>query len=149
MRCANKSCRKQFTPTYSGQSVCSVNCKIEAQRAKRARIKANSIVNPPKKRRGRGMIPMMSKARKDMLAIYFQLRKPWLALPENQACACREELGCCKPGTKLEVHHMAGRNNKLLIDTRWWLPVCRTAHRKITDDSAWAIEQGYSVKRNV
>lgn len=149
MRCSNKKCREQFTPTYQGQSVCSVGCKIEVQRAKRARIKANSIVNPPKKRRGRGMIPMMSKARKAMLAIYFQLRKPWLALPENQVCACREELGCCKAGTRLEVHHMKGRIGKLLIDTRWWLPVCRTAHRKITDDSAWAIEQGYSVKRNV
>jgi hypothetical protein len=59
-----------------------------------------------------------------------------------------------------EVHHMAGRvgfaddfarlnNTPLLLDERYWLPVSREAHRKITDESAWAIENGFSVRRNI
>ena len=47
-----------------------------------------------------------------------------------------------------DIHHMKGRENDLLLDINYWLPVCRSCHRKITDDSAWAIRNGYSYKRN-
>lgn len=46
-----------------------------------------------------------------------------------------------------EIHHMAGRTGKLLMDQKYWLPVCRSAHVKITTDSKWAIEKGYSLPR--
>lgn len=57
-----------------------------------------------------------------------------------------------------EVHHQKGRvgftdeyaiehNIPALIDTRYWIAVCRKAHQKITENSAWAIEEGYSMLR--
>lgn len=46
-----------------------------------------------------------------------------------------------------DIHHTRGRG-KYLLDTKTWLAVCRHCHKKITDYSAWAIENGYSYKRN-
>jgi hypothetical protein len=47
-----------------------------------------------------------------------------------------------------QVHHMAGREGDKLTDTNNFLAVCPDCHRKITEDSAWAIEQGYSILRS-
>jgi hypothetical protein len=59
-----------------------------------------------------------------------------------------------------QVHHMYSRsinefadawaadhNMPYLLDDRFWLPVCQEAHEKITRDSKWAWENGYSFKR--
>ena len=46
-----------------------------------------------------------------------------------------------------EVHHMAGRVGDLLLNDELWLPVCRQHHREITENPAWALEQGYSLPR--
>jgi hypothetical protein len=54
----------------------------------------------------------------------------------------------CVRNDATDIHHMKGRENDLLLDINYWLPVCRSCHRKITDDSAWAIRNGYSYKRN-
>lgn len=61
-----------------------------------------------------------------------------------------------RPAT--EVHHMKGRDGyadqwardngiPLLLDKRFWLPVSHEAHGLITENSAWAIEMGYSLLR--
>lgn len=46
-----------------------------------------------------------------------------------------------------DVHHMAGRTGKMLMEQKYWLPVCRTAHVKITNDSKWARDNGYTLTR--
>lgn len=46
-----------------------------------------------------------------------------------------------------EVHHMAGRTGKMLMNQKYWMPVCRTAHVKITNDSKWARDNGYTLTR--
>jgi hypothetical protein len=59
-----------------------------------------------------------------------------------------------------EVHHMYSRsindfadewavenNVPYLLDERFWLPTSSDGHKKITKDSAWAWEMGYSFKR--
>lgn len=59
-----------------------------------------------------------------------------------------------------EVHHMYTRsiddfadewavnnNQPYLLDERFWLPVSEEGHKKITENSAWAWENGYSFKR--
>lgn len=57
-----------------------------------------------------------------------------------------------------EVHHKMGRvgyadewarqhDIPLLIDERYWLPVSREGHVKITKQSKWAIERGFSILR--
>lgn len=59
-----------------------------------------------------------------------------------------------------QVHHMYNRsidefaddwarehNIPYLLDDRFWLPTSDEGHDKITEDSAWAWEQGFSFKR--
>lgn len=59
-----------------------------------------------------------------------------------------------KPCLPVDIHHQMGRvgfaDDKeipLLLDTRYWIPVCRIAHNWITEHSKEAIEQGYSYSR--
>jgi len=33
-----------------------------------------------------------------------------------------------EPQPSSEIHHMAGREGKLLLDERHWLPICRRCH---------------------
>lgn len=91
---------------------------------------------PPKPKKP---INKVSTTRKEQLKIYFLLRDKWI---EGKKCAVHKNM----PAT--DVHHMKGREGALLLDTRYWLPVSRLGHREITDNSAWAIRKGYSLKRN-
>jgi len=59
-----------------------------------------------------------------------------------------------KPCLPIEVHHQMGRvgfaDDKeipLLIDVRYWIPVCRAAHNEIENNPTWAKENGYSCSR--
>lgn len=65
-----------------------------------------------------------------------------------------------KPCIPTQVHHMKGKvgfaddearekNIPLLIDIRFWIPVCQVAHDWITEHSSEAIEQGYSILRSI
>jgi hypothetical protein len=72
--------------------------------------------------------------------VYYKLIGPWKQ--KNPICAV------CKKRKTQDVHHMKGKEGTLLIEVEFWLPVCRPCHTKINDDSKWAIEQGYSLKRN-
>lgn len=71
---------------------------------------------------------------------YLRLRKDYLEAV--QYCEVPE---CHKKST--EIHHMAGRENEKLLDTNYFLAVCHDHHHKITVDSKWAIENGYSILR--
>ena len=57
-----------------------------------------------------------------------------------------------------DIHHMQGREGyadewarenemPLLLDERFWLPVSREGHLKITADSKWASENGFTFLR--
>lgn len=48
-----------------------------------------------------------------------------------------------------QIHHMQGRDGDKLTDVNLFLAVCPDCHRRITEDSAWAISQGYSILRSV
>lgn len=59
-----------------------------------------------------------------------------------------------KPCLPVDIHHQMGRVGfadekeiPLLLDVRYWIPVCRQAHTWITEHSKEAIEQGYSFSR--
>lgn len=59
-----------------------------------------------------------------------------------------------KPCLPTDIHHQMGRvgfaDDKeipLLIDVRYWLPVCRAIHEEIEMKPLWAKEQGYSYSR--
>lgn len=86
-------------------------------------------------------IKRQSLKREQEQKIYTILRRNFLKKPENRFCAVyRNRLAT-------EVHHKKGRG-KYFLDVSTWLAVCREAHVKITEDSAWAIENGYSECRN-
>lgn len=142
MICANPRCKNRFTPKYRGQSVCSALCKAEKQRIDReARKKRKKEYKPVNK-----AISLITDRRKAQIRIYGKIKAIWL--PQHRECACREVLGCCKPGAHIQVHHMGGRQNWMLLYEPLWLPICDTAHKRITVDSDWAIQQGFSVKRS-
>lgn len=42
-----------------------------------------------------------------------------------------------------DCHHVRGRVGKLLMDERYWLPVCRKHHDEIHRFPAWAKVNGY------
>jgi hypothetical protein len=98
---------------------------------------------PPIKKRSDIMTRMMAIYRPK--AAKFLVGKKCAVFPEQKAT---------------EVHHMYTRsiddfadewavNNNMpyLLDDRFWLPVSSDGHKKITKDSAWAWEQGFSFKR--
>lgn len=85
------------------------------------------------------MIRKNSIKRAGQIAEYSKLRKEFLI---GKIC------GVCKNVRANEIHHMAGKNGKLLIDLDNFLPVCRPCHLWITEFSKEAIEQGFSKRRN-
>jgi hypothetical protein len=52
---------------------------------------------------------------------------------------------CKAPATT--VHHKAGRIGELLLDEKKWIALCLLCHERVTTDSEWAIQNGYSESR--
>lgn len=77
---------------------------------------------------------------KAMRAEYAKRKRKFLS--ENKACFCFGKLGvvCSKIAT--DVHHRNGRRGAMLIDVRYWIPVCRTAHNWIHGNIQSARELG-------
>lgn len=84
---------------------------------------------------------------------YLTRSREWLT---GKACAvCTEEAMLTDfafPGLQpvypaAQCHHMRGRIGALLLDERFWLPVCAAHHQKITVEPAWAIAHGWSLSR--
>lgn len=86
----------------------------------------------------RTAIKKVSSKRKEQNSVYSDARQTWLI---NKRCACCGDIAT-------EIHHKKGRTNELLLEKKYWLPVCSGCHRLITEDSAWAIKEGYSLARN-
>lgn len=42
-----------------------------------------------------------------------------------------------------EIHHVAKRRGKMLLDENHWLAVCRANHERIENDKAWARREGF------
>ena len=94
-------------------------------------------------------IAKVSEKQGKLLAQYTKKKAKWI---KGKKCAVNPKV------MAENVHHMMGkvgyadewaRENEmpLLLDERFWLPVSREAHQKITDDSEWAWENQYSFKR--
>ena len=63
-------------------------------------------------------------------------------LEENPRCQFE---GCNREAT--EVHHVAGRNGKLLSNPKYFMAICRDHHVWCELNSIEAKEKGYSVNR--
>lgn len=89
----------------------------------------------------------MSQRRAKLARVYGPMAQAWKA-GRGCACAgmrdghtgrlvCHEKSHACE-----DVHHSRGRCGALLMDQRWWVPVCRTAHRWIGENVAQARDRG-------
>lgn len=77
--------------------------------------------------------------------IYNKRAKAWkIENPE-----CKGNIPGCT-GETTEVHHKKGKENELLLNEQYWLPLCANCHRIINVmPIEEAIERGFSLRRNV
>lgn len=99
-------------------------------------------------------IPQVSKKQSKAIREYSPIAKKFKE--DNPLCVVNVN-GCTRKTN--DVHHKMGkvgyanieaikRGIKLLVDVRYFLPVCRNCHTYIESNSGWAYEKGYSLKRN-
>lgn len=95
-------------------------------------------------------IKKVSEKKKNEIDQYTVLREAFIL---RKWCAVHG-----KPCLPTEVHHQKGKVGFIdeiarekgipaLIDIRYWIPVCHSAHEWITQHTPEAIEQGYSFSR--
>ena len=71
---------------------------------------------------------------------YYKLRAEYLALyPVCEVEDCNLKA--------VDIHHQRGKENERLLDTNYFMAVCRKHHIEITEHSKKAIEDGNSVSR--
>lgn len=78
-----------------------------------------------------------SKNRSVQMTLYRKRSRVWLARPENRYCG---RIGCTARAT--DVHHSRGRIGALLLDERFWIPICRECHVWIHQHPAAARNHG-------
>lgn len=82
-------------------------------------------------------IPQQSAKQKEKNIEYLKVRMQYLSMyPNCQSCGA--------PAT--EVHHKALRRGDKLIDTNYFMSICRTCHDRIHNNPQWAEEKGYLIK---
>lgn len=143
-KCADKTCQNEFTPYNSLQKYCSYTC-----------IRKNEKKAGEGKKFGIMRKPIRNRSQKGEAANreYLRIRAQFFMDPANRSCRVY-------PGQRAtDIHHKMGRQGyadewarergiSLLVDTRFWLPVCREAHDQIEKNPAWAYEMGYSIQRS-
>jgi len=73
---------------------------------------------------------------------YARLRVEYLeAYPACEVVDCHNKSS--------QIHHMQGREGEKLTDTDKFLAVCPSCHERITNDTQWAITNGYSYPRTI
>lgn len=71
--------------------------------------------------------------------VYLKRSREWL---EGRSCAR------CGTTRGLTVQHLRGRRGALLLDERYWLPLCwEPCHRMATENPTWALENGLAQRR--
>lgn len=130
-------CIQCGNPKVESNGLCA-SCAHAIRKAERMQVKDRTPVNKVSEKHGKD------------LNQYAPMKKKFLL---GKWCAVHGKP--CLPNT---IHHMAGRvgfiddwarerNIPALLDIRYWLPACLEGHQQITDKSAWAVEQGFTVSR--
>lgn len=100
------------------------------RKAARSEMKAQ-VVKPIKK---------ISEKRSGEMAEYMKLKKEYLALyPVCEVEECNIKA--------VDIHHQRGREGARLLDTNFFMAVCRGHHGEFTEHSRKAINEGYSELR--
>lgn len=109
---------------------------------KKPEITDTEIHRQPLKRSSK-KIKQISDKRSKEIKEYSQKRIVFL----NTHTECQAKLKNCSIMAS-EVHHMKGKENDLLLDEQFWLPVCTHCHIIITEQSRMAIDLGLSLSRH-
>lgn len=88
----------------------------------------------------RSPVKKVSDKRKEQNERYNKRVKVWLV---GKMCAVYPHLKAT------QCHHRYGRQNELLEDESYWLPVSDEGHRFIHDNPEWSREQGHMLLRSV
>ena len=88
-------------------------------------------------------ISQMSDLTRALNKIYIPYSRLWLQ--HNRMCRAQLD-GCNAFAT--ECHHMYLREGFWLIVSKYFFPICRRCHRKITKNSKNAINRGISISRH-
>lgn len=137
-----KGCGNNFNTLKYGLCVrCLYNWSTTTKEGKEW-YKKNSIKNKYKdsKKKYKKISPI-SKKRELQNKKYLILREEFLSIPENKICPIYKT-----PTT--DIHHMKGRIGDLLLNINYWVALSREGHRYVEDHPKWALENGYTVKRN-
>lgn len=95
--------------------------------------KKTKIVKPVKK---------ITEKRAKQNREYLEMREQFLE--QYPVCQVKD---CQNKAT--EIHHPSGRANDLLTNPENFMAICSDHHKFITENSAWAIENGYSKLRSI
>lgn len=99
-------------------------------------------------------IRKISNERKTLENRYKRLVATWR---KGKFCQGKFDHDCTRIDD-ITCHHMQGRvgyadewarenDVPLLLDQRFWMPLCVNAHKYVTENSKWACENGYSFLR--
>lgn len=101
------------------------------------RKEAELLTKEPKERKP---IRKVADKRAKELSKYSRLKAQYIAI--HQIC---ENIGCNQQATT--IHHMAGRENEMLLDVNYFKALCFDCHRKVEENPHWAKENKLSESR--
>ena len=153
MICIKEDCDNPVENENTGLcSTCSHALRKHERQQEKKKEKLQKKFSKQKEPKQYKQIPKISDKQAKYLLRYIRIKDGWLT---GKFCAVND----C-PDVATEIHHKKGRSINefldemaaqhdipLLLDQRTWLPVCHDCHSKITVDSKWAIENGYSLRR--
>lgn len=88
-------------------------------------------------------IKKISEKQKSIVSEYKIVRAEFLK--SNPLCRARLE-ECTVIAT--DVHHLIGKSNReKYIDSRYFMPLCRSCHEKIERGGSWVYEMGFKLRR--
>lgn len=100
------------------------------------------VINKPTKKIAKSIAPRSQK-RAIQEKEYSVRRRVFL---QNHSMCEAHIQGICK-GQSTEVHHKKGRVGDDLLDETHWLALCHSCHEYVENNRAFAMEQGFSIKR--
>lgn len=89
-------------------------------------------------------IKPVSDKRSKQLKAYQVLRDEYM----KSHTTCEALLPGCQVSVGLQLHHQKGKENELLLDTRYWKVLCDPCHKWVTEFSQEAIDMGISISRH-
>jgi len=134
MRC--KNCFKNFTVKYFGDKHCdSEECKEAKQNYQNGKRNSSTFGNKKGTELKRTPIKKVSIKLKENTKIYNKVRKQYLL--DNPKCEK------CNNSDSIEIHHTNSRTGDRLIDTFYFMAICRPCHLYVHENPEESRKKGW------